>query len=83
MEKSIFQRRGGSVVTTTMSSEFAEPVGNFGHPVHLACPKDFTLTPVTKLAPMGYDMTALPRDMRITSNFAETDVPSVRQRLRR
>ena len=42
-------------------------VGNFGRPVHLACPKDFTLTPVHKLEPMGFDMTMVPRDMHITS----------------
>ena len=59
-------------------SSFEEPIGNYGHPVHLACPKDFTLTPVSKLEPMGYDMNKLPRDMRITSNVEETDVPSVR-----
>ena len=61
----------------------APPIGNFGHPVHLACPKDFTLTPVHKLEPMGYDLGKLPKDMRITSNFEETDIPTVRQRLRK
>ena len=29
--------------------------GNYGHPVHLACPKDFTLTPIHKLTPMAFD----------------------------
>ena len=53
-------------------------IGNFGHPVHLACPKDFTLTPIHKLAPMGYDMSILPRDMHITSVKEQTDVGLIR-----
>ena len=57
--------------------------GNYGFPVHLACPKDFTLTPINKLEPMGYDMNMLPRDMHITSNKNQTDVGLVRQHLRR
>lgn len=53
-------------------------VGNFGFPVHLACPKDFTLTPVNRLEPMGYDMNKLPRDMQITSQKDQIDVDIVR-----
>ena len=49
-------------------------VGNYGHPVHLPCPKDFTLTPVHKLKPMGFDINKLPREMRITSDVNETDI---------
>ena len=55
-----FHRRGNSVVSPSpMTSLFdggmETNVGNFGHPVHLPCPKDFTLTPVHKLQPMGFD----------------------------
>ena len=49
-------------------------IGNYGQRVDKACPKDFTLTPVHKLEPMGFDMGKLPKDMRITSDKNETDL---------
>jgi len=52
--------------------------GNFGHPVHLACPKDFSLTPLHKLEPMAFDIYKLPRDMKITSDPEENDLSLVR-----
>ena len=83
--RNTFERRHQSQITTphtlgTIGGGVIEEerIGNFGHPVHLACPKNFTLTPVDKLEPMGYDMNLLPLDMRITSNKDETDVPKVR-----
>ena len=59
---------------TSLFEQGTNHIGNFGHPVHLACPKDFTLTPVHRLQPMGFDMNKLPKDMRITSDVNETDV---------
>ena len=80
MKQSRINRRNNSVSTAIGAGYIANEsrMGNFGYPVNLACPKDFTLTPVDKLKPMGYDMNKLPKDMRITSDFNETDIPTVR-----
>ena len=73
--KNAFQRRNNSTVNNTLANFSAElEFGNFGHSVSKVCPKNFTLTPVDKLEPMGYDMNKLPKDMRITSNEHETDI---------
>ena len=80
MKTKSFTKRNNSIATATGAGSIAHDsrIGNFGYPVNLATPKDFTLTPVDKLKPMGYDMNKLPKDMRITSDFNETDIPTVR-----
>ena len=82
-----FHARGhslGFTTTTTMPPlEAAAPIGNYGHNISKIAPKDFTLTPIHKLAPMAFDLNRLPRDMPVSCDKKETDIDKIRMKLRR